>query len=112
MKVGRDVITTSQTPRPVINLLRKGRTIKFRGKRLPKIEVVGNSVRVRLRSPSRYSKIRTQDVGRPGMTQRIAGYNPKTKIWETQAWRFDITDLRKNPRTQELFFKVLNSRLK
>lgn len=92
----------------VIGKLKPGfRAYPIKGKRLPKIEVRGNSVRVRLKSPSRYSKFRTHDVGRPGYTQRIAGYNPKTKSWETQAWRFELEDLKENPETQELFFDVV-----
>ena len=92
----------------VIGKLKPGfKTYPIKGKRLPKVEVRGNSVRVRLKDPSKYTEFRTQDVGRPGYTQRIAGYNPKTGKWETQAWRFDLEDLKNNPETQDIFFDII-----
>lgn len=56
------------------------------------VEIKGQQIRIREKSPSRYSSKRTDDVGSPGKLQRISGYNPKTKKWETQAWRLNLSD--------------------
>jgi len=53
------------------------------------VDFVGQQVRIREHSPSIYSKLRTQELGRQGRLQRIAGYS-KSRGWETQAWRLNL----------------------
>ena len=53
------------------------------------IELTDKYLRIRVKNPKRFSKIRTDDIGRKGHSMRLAGYNPKTAKWETQAWLVD-----------------------
>jgi len=56
-----------------------------------KPEVKGQQLRIRVQSPSKFEKFRTQDVGRKGYLQRLAGYSPK-KGWQTQSFRLNLAD--------------------
>jgi hypothetical protein len=53
------------------------------------VELKGTQIRIRVLDPKRFTKFRTQDVGRKGRLQRIAGYSPKTG-WKTQSWRLNV----------------------
>jgi len=56
-----------------------------------KPEIKGQQLRIRMLSPKRFTKFRTQDVGKKGRLQRLAGYSPKTG-WETQSWRLNLSN--------------------
>lgn len=73
------------------------------------IEITDKYLRIRLKDPKLFSKIRTQDVGRKGHSKRLAGYNRKTKEWETQAWLINRKDLKsKDPKAYNLIFGILS----
>jgi hypothetical protein len=55
------------------------------------VELKGQQIRIRIRSPKQFTKFRTQDVGSPGKLQRIVGYSKKTG-WITQSWRLNLKD--------------------
>lgn len=55
------------------------------------VEIVGQQLRIRMTNPDKYEEIKTDDVGKPGGLQRIAGYSKRTG-WETQAWRLNLDD--------------------
>lgn len=55
------------------------------------VELKGNQVRIRVLDPRRFTKFRTQDVGKKGKLQRIAGYSKDGK-WKTQSWRLNLKD--------------------
>lgn len=79
------------------------------------IEIKGEHLRVRVKNPNQFSEFRTQDVGAPGHSQRISGYNKRKKKWETQAWIFPISDVKKRrANTMKLLrkLKVTNTKLK
>jgi len=58
------------------------------------IEITDKYLRIRVRDPKKFSKIRTDDIGRKGHSLRLAGLNPKTGRWETQAWLVDRKDIK------------------
>ena len=58
-----------------------------------KPEIKGQQLRIRIKSPKKYSKFRTQDVGRKGFLQRVAGYSKKTG-WVTQSLRLNLKDFK------------------
>jgi len=104
---GRRSSSSSGASVPISNLRAGTRFYVYEDRRLPKVEVKGRSVKVRLKDPGRFTTYRTKDVGRPGKTQLVLGYNPRTKEWETQAVKFDMDELKKNKETQELFEKAI-----
>lgn len=53
------------------------------------VEIVGNTLRIIIESPDKYTSFRTQDIGKPGRLSRIAGYSERTG-WETQSFRLNI----------------------
>lgn len=55
------------------------------------VEIKGQQLRIRIRSPKRATSFRTQDVGRKGKLQRVAAYYPE-KGWQTQSWRLNLDD--------------------
>lgn len=55
------------------------------------VELKGQQIRIRVHSPSRYSKFRLHDVGKKGRLQRVVGWCKKTG-WETQSWRINLKD--------------------
>ena len=57
------------------------------------VEIRGQQLRIRVRSPKGVVEWGTQDVGRKGKLQRIAGYYPK-KGWLTQSWRLNLSTYR------------------
>ena len=57
------------------------------------VELKGQQIRIRVRSPRMFSKFRVHDVGRKGRLQRLAGYSKRTG-WMTQAWRINTRDYR------------------
>ena len=54
------------------------------------VELKGQQIRIRIKSPKQFSKLKTDDVGDGGKLQRIAGHN--NKGWQTQAWRVNLSD--------------------
>ena len=60
---------------------------------MPKPEIKGQQIRIRVKDPSKYTKFGTQDVGKTGKLQRVAGY--KDGKWETQAFRVNLGDYSK-----------------
>lgn len=72
------------------------------------IELTEKYLRVRLKPPEQFSRIRTHDTGRAKHSKRIAGYNPKTRKWETQSWLVNRKDLKaKDTKTMTLMFHIL-----
>lgn len=59
------------------------------------VELTKRFLRIRVKPPGRYKKIRTDDIGRKGHSLRRAGLNPKTGRWETQSWLINRKDLEK-----------------
>ena len=59
------------------------------------VELTKKYLRIRVKDPKRFSKIRTDDIGRKGHSLRLAGINKKTGKWETQAWLIDRKDIEK-----------------
>jgi len=59
------------------------------------VELTKKYLRIRIADPKRFSKIRTDDIGRKGHSLRLAGVNKKTGKWETQAWLIDRKDIEK-----------------
>jgi hypothetical protein len=55
------------------------------------VEIKGQQLRIREKSPRKFSDFATQDVGSKGRLQRLAGFNKKSG-WQTQAWRFNLND--------------------
>lgn len=55
------------------------------------VEVKGQQLRIRMKSPKQFTKFGTQDVGGKGKLQRLGGWNKKTG-WQTQAWRLNLKD--------------------
>lgn len=54
------------------------------------VELVGQQLRIRVKSPKGGHTFRTQAMGKIGRLQRVAAiYNGK---WETQAWRLNLRD--------------------
>jgi len=76
-----------------------------RGKKLPKVHITEDNVRMRIQNPGRFEEFRTQSIGR-GSIKRVAGLK-KDGDWSTQAWLFDREDLAKRKKTQEQFLKIL-----
>lgn len=54
------------------------------------IELKGQQVRIRIQNPSGFTKFGTQDIGKRGKMQRVAGY--KDGIWYTQSYRLNLSD--------------------
>jgi len=57
------------------------------------VEIKGQQLRIREKSPKKFISFATQDVGSKGRLQRVAGYNKKLG-WQTQAWRLNLNDYR------------------
>lgn len=57
---------------------------------MPKAELKGQQIRIRINNPRKFTKFRTQDVGKNGRLQRIGGYSRKTG-WLTQSWRLNLS---------------------
>lgn len=53
------------------------------------IELTEKYLRIRVKNPRKFKKIRTDDIGRKGHSLRLAGVSRKTGKWETQAWLVD-----------------------
>ena len=51
----------------------------------------GKYYRIEVRPRSAFTSFKTQDVGRPGHTQRVAGHR-SSGSWATQAWLISKTD--------------------
>lgn len=103
-KIGTAVLRRTAKLRPGEHFCPK------RGHRLPMVFVTEKKVHVRLHDPKRYSKFRTKDVGRPGMTMMRFGYNSKTKQWDVTSWIFDKFDLVKNIKTRRMFRHIIEQR--
>lgn len=56
------------------------------------IEIKGQQLRIRVKSPNQFSMFRTKDVGKKGRLQIIIGLNKKSKKWDTQSYRLNILD--------------------
>lgn len=60
------------------------------------VEIKGNQLRIPVRNKKLFKKGKqfwgTQDVGRKGGLQRLAGRLKKTGEWETQSWRLNLSD--------------------
>lgn len=52
------------------------------------VEIVGNQIRLRLESPSKFKQFKTFDPGEPGKLQIILGYDGKE--WKRQAYRINL----------------------
>jgi hypothetical protein len=59
------------------------------------VELTDRYLRIRVRDPKLFKTFRTDDIGRPGHSKRIAGIRKKTGKWETQSWLIDRKDLKK-----------------
>lgn len=55
------------------------------------VDFKGQQLRIRLLNPKLFTKFRTQDVGKKGRLQRVAGYS-KSLGWKTQSWRLNLKD--------------------
>lgn len=55
-----------------------------------KPEIKGQQLRIRAESPSKFKEFRTQDVGKRGHLQRLAGKD--SSGWKTQSWRLSLKD--------------------
>ena len=78
--------------------------------RIP-VEIVGQQLRIRLKSPKLFKKFRIHDVGKKGYLQRVAGY--RKGRWETQGWRLNLSHYKNlNEVFKELEQLRLPSRLK
>ncbi|MEM4449339.1 MAG: hypothetical protein QXQ33_00745 [Nitrososphaerota archaeon] len=53
------------------------------------VEIKGQQLRIRVKSPIKNAIFRTHDVGRRGRLQRIAMFH--NGKWETQAWRLNLS---------------------
>lgn len=58
------------------------------------VELTNKYLRIRVKSPKKFKKIRTDDIGRKGHSLRLAGVSKKTGKWETQAWLVDRKDIK------------------
>ena len=56
------------------------------------VEIVGQQLRIRVKSPKGATKFGTQDVGSKGKLQRVAGLYKG--VWKTQSWRLNLKDYR------------------
>ena len=58
------------------------------------VELVGQQIRIRVADPDEFRKDSrnrgTQDVGRAGRLQRVAGRKIATGKWATQSWRLNL----------------------
>jgi hypothetical protein len=89
-----------------------GKTVSVvKGKRLPKMHVTKNYIRIRVRNPSDFipKSFRTHDIGRKGHSKRIAGRLKSTGEWKTQAWLISKKDIiERDPTTVKLFTNILD----
>jgi len=69
-----------------------------------KIHKTKKYVRYRIRSPKLFvkSSFRTDDIGRPGHSKRIAGILKKTGKWATQAILISKEDYKKGYRVKKV----------
>lgn len=58
------------------------------------VDITNKYLRIRVRDPKSFSKIRTDDIGRKGHSLRLAGLNRKTGKWQTQAWLVSKKDIK------------------
>lgn len=58
------------------------------------VELTKKYLRIRVKHPRQFTKIRTDDIGRKGHSMRLAGVNRKTGKWETQAWLVSKKDIK------------------
>lgn len=54
------------------------------------VEIVGQQLRIRVRSPKGATAFGTQEVGENGRLQRVVGYY--SDGWHTQSWRLNLSD--------------------
>ncbi len=54
------------------------------------VEVAGQQLRIRIKSPKQFTKFRIQDVGRRGRLQRVAAWSLTTG-WQTVGWRLNLS---------------------
>lgn len=69
------------------------------------VEVIGNQLRIRVRSPSHFiqDSFRTQELGADGL-QRIAGQLKRSGEWQTQAYHLNLA----NSSPQQVFQTIDN----
>lgn len=79
---------------------------------MPKMRVYGSRVRIRVKTPIKGCKYRTQVLGKKSPhSQRIAMICPRTKRWVTQAFTIPISNIRKmRPSTMSLLGKLGKTR--
>jgi len=55
------------------------------------VEIVGQQLRIHVRTPKGATGFATHDVGRIGRLQRVSAYYPGYG-WKTQSWRLNLSD--------------------
>lgn len=60
---------------------------------MPKVEIKGQQLRIRIKSPKGAIDWGTHDIGRTGHLQRLAARYPK-KGWLTQSYRLNLKDFK------------------
>jgi hypothetical protein len=54
------------------------------------IELVNDTIRMRVLDPKKFSKFRTKDIGSKGKLSLIVGYDGNG--WKVQSYRFNLSD--------------------
>ena len=73
----------------------------------PQLELTDKRLKVRLKRRVPGAIFRVQDVGRPGFSQRVAMFNPKTGRWSTQGWTFPQKAIKeKDKKTKRILTKL------
>ena len=73
-------------------------------------ELTQTYLRIRVRSPTAFKKdsFKTDDIGRPGHSKRVAGILKKTGKWATQTWLINRKDLKKrDPKAWRLLRDIM-----
>jgi hypothetical protein len=75
---------------------------------MPKMRVYGTRVRIRVRTPTKGCKYRTQVLGKKAPhSQRIAMLCKRTGKWRTQAFTIPLSNIRQmRPSTMQLLGKL------
>jgi hypothetical protein len=76
------------------------------------VEIKGQQLRIRVRSPKKFSKFRILDVGRRGRLQGVLGKLKGSDKWDIQAWRLNLSTY-KNPEDtlDDLLLLYVNDRI-
>jgi hypothetical protein len=58
--------------------------------RIP-VEIKGQQLRIRVKSPKKFSKFRILDVGKRGRLQAVLGKLKGYDKWDVQSWRLNLS---------------------